>query len=69
MGLGASLASYAMWNMAVASIGPALAGLIYYSLPLFSGFTAYVFLGEPMGIIHLVSAGCILGGIMLATRG
>lgn len=69
VGLGASLASYAMWNMAVASIGPALAGLIYYSLPLFSGFTAYVFLGEPMGIIHLVSAGCILGGIMLATRG
>jgi drug/metabolite transporter (DMT)-like permease len=69
VGLGASLASYAMWNTAVASIGPSLAGLIYYSLPLFSGFTAFVFLGEPMGLIHLVSAGFILGGIMLATRG
>ena len=69
VGLGASLAAYAMWNSAVASIGPSLAGLIYYSLPLFSGFTAYVFLGEPMGLIHLVSAGFILGGIMLATRG
>jgi len=68
IGLGASLASYAMWNSAVASIGPSLAGLIYYSLPLFSGVTAFLFLGEPMGLIHLLSAGCILGGIVLATR-
>lgn len=68
IGLGASLASYAMWNSAVASIGPSLAGLIYYSLPLFSGVTAFLFLGEPMGLIHLASAGCILGGIVLATR-
>lgn len=69
VGLGASLASYAMWNLAVASIGPSLSGLIYYSLPLFSGFAAYAFLGEPMGLIHLVSAGFILSGILLATRG
>jgi drug/metabolite transporter (DMT)-like permease len=68
VGLGASLAAYAMWNSAVAAIGPSLSGLIYYSLPLFSGATAFVFLGEPMGFIHLASAGCILGGIVLATR-
>ena len=69
VGLGASLAAYAMWNSAVASIGPSLAGLIYYSLPLFSGVAAFLFLGEPMGLVHLASAGCILGGILLATRG
>lgn len=69
IGLGASLAAYAMWNSAVALIGPSLSGLIYYSLPLFSGITAFFFLGEPMGILHLASAGCILGGIVLATRG
>jgi drug/metabolite transporter (DMT)-like permease len=68
VGLGASLASYSMWNSAVALIGPSLAGLIYYSLPLFSGVTAFLFLGEPMGLVHLASAGCILGGIVLATR-
>jgi drug/metabolite transporter (DMT)-like permease len=68
IGLGASLAAYAMWNSAVKSIGPSLAGLIYYSLPLFSGVTAFVLLGEPMGLIHLGSAGCILSGILLATR-
>ncbi len=69
VGLGASLAAYAMWNSAVASIGPSLAGLIYYSLPLFSGVAAFLFLGEPMGLVHLASAGCIMGGIVLATRG
>jgi drug/metabolite transporter (DMT)-like permease len=68
IGLGASLAAYAMWNSAVAVIGPSLAGLIYYTLPLFSGVTAFVFLDEPMGLVHLVSGGCILGGIVLATR-
>ncbi len=68
VGLGASLAAYAMWNSAVAAIGPSLAGIIYFSLPLFSGVTAFFLLGEPMGLIHLVSAGCILSGIMLATR-
>lgn len=69
VGLGASLAAYAMWNSAVTSIGPSLAGLIYYTLPLFSGVSAFMLLGEPMGLIHLASAGCILGGILLATRG
>ena len=68
VGLGASLAAYAMWNSAVAVIGPSLAGLIYYTLPLFSGVAAFVFLGEPMGLVHLVSATCIIGGIVLATR-
>jgi drug/metabolite transporter (DMT)-like permease len=68
VGLCASLAAYAMWNSAVALIGPSLAGLIYYTLPLFSGVTAFFVLGEPMGMVHLVSAACILGGIMLATR-
>jgi len=69
VGIAASLAAYAMWNGAVAAIGPSLAGLIYYSLPLFSGVAAFLFLGEPMGLIHLVSAAGILGGIVLATRG
>lgn len=68
VGLGASLAAYALWNKAVAAIGPSLAGIIYYTLPLFSGLAAWSFLGEPPGAMHLVSGGCILGGILLATR-
>lgn len=68
VGLGASLAAYALWNKAVATIGPSLSGLIYYSLPLFSGGVAYLFLGEPMSWLHLASAVGILGGIIVATR-
>lgn len=68
VGLGASLAAYALWNKAVATIGPSLSGLIYYSLPLFSGVTAFLVLGEPMGWPHLVSAIGILGGIIVSTR-
>lgn len=68
IGLGASLAAYAMWNKAVTIIGPSVAGLIYYSLPLFSGGVAYLFLGEPMSWLHAASAAGILGGIIVATR-
>lgn len=69
VGIGASLCAYALWNAAVAAIGPSLAGLIYYTLPLFSGCLAFVFLSEPMSFLHLISGCCILGGILLATRG
>ena len=68
VGLGASLAAYGLWNKAVVAIGPSLSGLIYYSLPLFSGLAAWSFLGELVGLTHLVSGCCILGGIVLTTR-
>ncbi|NLY40251.1 MAG: DMT family transporter [Desulfovibrionales bacterium] len=68
IGLGASLASYSLWASAIAAIGPSLAGLIYYTLPLFSGIAAFFILDEPMGWPHLVSGACIFGGITLATR-
>lgn len=69
VGLGASLAAFYCWNKAVAAFGPARAGMVYYSLPLFSGIEAWALLGEPMGLLHLASGLLILGGIILATRG
>lgn len=68
IGLGASLLSYLFWNGAVSRIGPAKAGMIYYSLPLFSGLEAWLFLGEPVGWHHLLGGLCIVGGIYAATR-
>ncbi|EMG36549.1 DMT(drug/metabolite transporter) superfamily permease [Desulfocurvibacter africanus PCS] len=68
IGLGASLASFFLWNKAVAAIGPSRAGIIYYSLPAFSGLEAFLLLGEPVGWAHLASGLLILGGILLATR-
>ncbi len=68
IGLGASLISFFLWTKAVAIVGPSTAGLIYYSLPLFSGLGAFVILGEPIGWVHGVSGLLIFGGIIIATR-
>lgn len=68
VGVGASLISFWCWNRAVDIIGPSHAGIVYYSLPLFSGVEAVLLLGEPVGWVHVVSGILILGGIRTATR-
>lgn len=68
IGLGASLAAFWLWNMALERIGPANAGFIYYCLPLFAGLEASLFLGEPITWVHALSGALIIGGIFLATR-
>ena len=69
IGLLAALMAYFCWNNAVARIGPAKAGFIYYSLPVFSGLEAYLILGEPITLVHLISAVCIVGGIYISSKG
>ena len=68
MGLGASLFSFWCWTRAISAIGPAKAAVIYYSMPLFAGLQAVIFLGEPVRWFHLASSALILGGLFLATK-
>ncbi len=68
IGIFASLTAFVLWNKAIITIGPAKAGLIYYTLPLFSGFLAYLFLKESIGIIHLISSLMIVSGILTANH-
>ena len=68
IGLGASLVAFFLWNRAIAVVGPSAAGMVYYTLPLFSGLGAFLILGEPVGWIHAVSGFMIFGGIIIATR-
>lgn len=68
IGLGASLASFALWIRAIEIVGPPAAGLIYYSMPLFSGLGAFLLLGEPLGWIHLISGLLIFSGIIIANK-
>ncbi len=68
IGLGASLVAFFLWNRAIAIVGPSTAGLIYYTLPLFSGLGAFLILGEPVGWVHALSGLMIFGGIITATR-
>jgi len=66
IGIFASLTAFVLWNKAVDVIGATKTGMVYYSLPLFSGFLAYVFLDEKIGMVHLSSAGFIMSGIIIA---
>ena len=68
LGVGPSLLAFFCWNRAIAIIGPVRAGLVYYCLPLFSGFQAFLLLNEPVHWIHVLSGILILGGVIVATR-
>jgi len=68
VGIFASLTAFVLWNKAIVTIGPSKSGMIYYTLPLFSGFLAFLFLNESIGMIHLFSALLIVAGILTANR-
>ncbi len=68
IGVGASFLAFLLWSKAIATIGPARAGILYYTLPLFSVVLALTFLGERIGLVHLASAPLIVGGILLANK-
>ena len=66
VGIFASLTAFILWNKAVETVGPSKAGMVYYTLPLFSGFLAWIMLGEKISIVHLYSMLLIVPGILLA---
>ena len=66
VGIFASISAFVLWNKAVVSVGPSKAGMVYYTLPLFSGFLAWTVLGEEISIVHLYSMLLIVPGILLA---
>jgi drug/metabolite transporter (DMT)-like permease len=66
-GIFASIAGFFLWNRAVEIIGAPKAGMIYYTLPLFSSTWAFLFLGEEFRLIHLISMVMIISGIITAT--
>ena len=68
LGIFASVASYFLWGKAVEKVGPAKSGMIYYSLPIFSGMLAWLILDEPVKSIHLLSSLLIAVGIFTAIR-
>lgn len=68
VGIFASLCAFLLWNRAIVILGPSRAGMVYYTLPMFTGFLGYLFLGEAIGIIHLISMVVILTGIVLANQ-
>jgi drug/metabolite transporter (DMT)-like permease len=66
LGVFASVFSFVLWNKSILVIGAAKTGMVYYTLPLFSGILAYFFLGEGIGLLHLVTGLMIVSGILIA---
>jgi len=66
IGIFASLFAFILWNKAISIIGAVNAGMVYYSLPIFSGILAIAILDEAVTSLHLYSTLLVLAGIILA---
>ena len=68
VGIFASLCAFVLWNKAIVVLGPSKAGMVYYTLPLFSGFLGYLFLHESIRMIHFYSMILIFSGIIVTNH-
>lgn len=66
-GIGCSFAAYTLWTMAIGSIGPVLAGIVYYFLPVVTAVESVWLLGEAVTAAHVLGGALIVSGILLAT--
>lgn len=66
-GIGCSFAAYTLWTKAIGSIGPVLAGIVYYFLPVVTAVESVWLLGEAVTAAHVLGGALIVSGILLAT--
>lgn len=59
--------AYAFWNYGVHQAGPAKAAIFMYLTPVFASVLAGIFLGETLGLPHVIGGALILVGLLLAT--
>lgn len=63
-----SVAAYYFYNLGVARVGAARAGMFIHLMPMFGALLSVVFLGEQLHGYHLAGIALILAGVFLATR-
>ena len=63
-----SFLSYLCFNRGVELVGAGRAGLFIHLLPVFGSILAVIFLGERIETFHLIGAGLIAGGLVIASR-
>lgn len=62
-----SLLAFNAFQFGVQKLGPSLAGIFMYLLPIYGVGMAIIFLGESFHTFHAVGIALVLGGVMLAT--
>lgn len=63
-----SLLAFIFWNKSIEILGATKAGMIYYTLPIFTGFLAFIFLDEKITYIHIFSILLIFMGIYITNK-
>jgi drug/metabolite transporter (DMT)-like permease len=66
LGIGSSIIAGFAWNYSIHTIGSVKTGLVYYTMPIFTGVLAVVILGEPMALYHLVGFMLVFLGIIIS---
>ncbi|MGD9182507.1 MAG: DMT family transporter [Desulfobacterales bacterium] len=64
-----TIIGYWSWNRGVTTLGAGGAMVFYNTLPLYGAALGAALLGEPLGMIHFVFGGLIIGGGLWATLG
>ena len=64
-----SFLAYIMWNKAVPVVGPSVAGMTQYLIPIFGVFLSVLILGEVIKQYHIVGITIIFIGLWLVTSG
>ncbi|MFF0432107.1 DMT family transporter [Streptomyces sp. NPDC004327] len=67
VGVLSSAVAFFAWNRAVALIGAARAGVVYYLQPVCVALLSYALLGEELGLLGGACMALILGGVALAS--
>lgn len=63
-----SVAAYYFYNLGVAQVGAARAGMFIHLMPAFGALLSLLFLGESLHAYHLLGIALILAGVLLSTR-
>lgn len=66
MAVFASILAFLFWNLGVEKLGAPTAGLLIHLMPMFGLLLATVFLGERLGLYHLVGIILIFTGLYIA---
>ncbi|WP_235023806.1 DMT family transporter [Streptomyces sp. WAC05374] len=67
VGVFSSALAFFAWNKAIALIGAARAGVVYYLQPVCVALLSWLLIDESMGPSHLLCMALILGGVALGT--
>lgn len=64
----ASLVCFVVWNFILKQLGTVRASNYIYLNPIFTSIGALLFLGEPLTVVALLGAACVLCGVYLAGK-